>query len=153
MQPGFIKGKLNQEGLDLVENQINKIGRNVIIQTPGLVCGFQSGKGGTGPCGGKQSQRCAAYNRNHRGNAVTEMDVVRINCTSYLQAREEEGNANVQLGLALCFKDEFKVEMIQKTSSDLLYYRSLQEFGLFNYRTANAERSNCYLNYITVEKS
>lgn len=94
MQPGFIKGKLNQEGLDLVENQINKIGRNVIIQTPGLVCGFQSGKGGTGPCGGEQSQCCAAYNRNHRGNAVTEMDVVRINCTRYLQAREEDSNAN-----------------------------------------------------------
>ena len=57
-------------------------------------------------------------------------------------------------GLTLCYIDEFKLEMVQTTSRELLFYkRSLEEFGLFSCRKTKAERRcKCYLNYIRVGK-
>lgn len=57
-------------------------------------------------------------------------------------------------GLTLCCIDEFKLEMVQTTSRELLFYKvSLEEFGLFSFRKTKGERRcNCYLNYIRVGK-
>jgi len=49
-------------------------------------------------------------------------------------------------GLTLCCTYEFKLETVQTTSREVLFYRSLEEFGLFSFRKTKAERSSCYLN-------
>lgn len=81
-----------------------------------------------------------------------EMDAV--NWAGYFQKTEEWNKPAYSCGLALCYMDEFRLEMLQTRSRKLLFYeRSLEEFGLFSFRKRKAlRRQNCYLNYIRVVK-